>query len=91
MSVVRKYYEISEFLLESGANANIQNDFWRWTALHKAVSDHDVSMVEMLLGYGADIHIRDINGTTPLDLAKTDEMRDILLSGVLPGPKRAEK
>ena len=90
IAVELKYYEIAKFLLESGANVNTQTNEG-FTPLHGAVFNHDVRMVEMLLEYGADINIQNREGKTPLYYAKTEEMRELLLSGGLPGPKRAEK
>lgn len=53
--------------------ANPPSEYWKqrasWTPLHIAVEKGQVSMVQTLLQYGADINIQNNNGQTPSDLA----------------------
>ncbi|KAL5228796.1 hypothetical protein ABZP36_017061 [Zizania latifolia] len=49
------------------------------TALHRAVCDGNVQMVELLLEHGADIDKQDDNGWTPRALAEQQGHDDILL------------
>lgn len=70
---------IANLLLENGADPNIQDDISGETALHKSVaSAQDKEMVELLLKYGADKTIQDMDDKTPLDVAKELGSDDIV-------------
>ncbi|MFW9850254.1 MAG: ankyrin repeat domain-containing protein [Candidatus Thorarchaeota archaeon] len=58
--------------LESGADINAQDEFFRDTALHKAASAGHIEVVELLIEQGADMLL--LNGVdfTPLHLAARD-------------------
>ena len=47
------------------------------TALHMAVSSHNVAAVKYLIGKGADIGVKDHNGLTPLESARKYENEKI--------------
>ncbi|UXX40675.1 ankyrin repeat domain-containing protein [Wolbachia endosymbiont of Oryzaephilus surinamensis] len=73
--------EIVKFLLDkdiSGIN-NITNN--GWTPLHVAIQGNKLNTVELLLGRGADIEVRDIYNQTSLDLATRKGYLDI--AGIL--------
>lgn len=59
--------EAVEWLLEMGADPNHRNCFGE-TALHMAVGDGNLAMVQLLLQYGAALDIRDSDNQMPLDL-----------------------
>lgn len=47
-------------------NTNLNINFrYGWTCLHYAASEGNKTMVEMLIGYGADVTTRDKDGTSP--------------------------
>ena len=60
--------EITEFLLENGADIDIKaREQYEGTPLHWAAYLGQKEMVEFLVKAGADINAPDINGYTPLD------------------------
>ena len=61
------HLNVVEFLLERGADPNVQGDDG-WTPLHYAVSRYHVDVARVLLDHGADPTIRDNEGMTPLEL-----------------------
>ena len=64
-----------KLLLDNGANVNVQitgKHNKGSTALHRAASTADVSLVKLLLDRGADPFIKDERGEIPLDLAKAE-------------------
>lgn len=72
------------WLLENGANVNtiINKGLERSTALHAAVYntwDDNIEIISILLKYGADINIKDKNGTTPLCLATNAIVTKLLI------------
>jgi ankyrin repeat protein len=90
-------HEEVETLLEEGADVNYQDRSGK-TALIIAVEYDDyadsyflVPLVKVLLAHGADVSIEDNNKRTAMDYAKTDEIKQLLETAQLPGPKPAEK
>ncbi|CAF1456570.1 unnamed protein product, partial [Rotaria sordida] len=70
---------VAKWLLDKGANVNIKLlDKSESTPLHGAVYNGHVSTVDLLLSYGADVNIKNKYGSTPIDDARTDEMKQIL-------------
>lgn len=54
-------------LIEAGANVNEQLPSTGWTALHAAVLQHNIAVLETLLSSkAADVNIQNANGNTPL-------------------------
>lgn len=63
-----RYYKVVELLLKKGASANFLREDGT-TALHYAVSYCDIDLVNLLIKYGADVNVENINGWTPLLIA----------------------
>jgi ankyrin repeat protein len=64
-------------LIEHGANVNDVGEM-NATALHYAVMKNNIHVIDILLGYGADPYIKDINGRTPIDWAITSGNNEIV-------------
>lgn len=71
-----------KLLLEKGANINLQTYKYKATALHKAVEDNNVAMVQVLVKFGARQDIKDCYGKTPLEYAKDQAVKDVLLNRI---------
>lgn len=50
------------------------------TALHLAVHQAHLCIVERLVGYGANLNVQDVNGDTPLHIALIRDNTDVLNS-----------
>ena len=59
----------AEFLVLQGASVDAQDDLG-FTALHHAIALSKLSIAIVLLGRGASLAVRDVNGTTVLDVAE---------------------
>ena len=59
-----------DFLLKNGADINAQSKKQRITALIVAAAVGDVEVVRLLLEYGADTDLAEIDGSTALDRAR---------------------
>lgn len=57
-------------LLAAGAKLNIQQPRSGYTALHWAVTNDQASMVALLLRRGAKKNLQELNGRTPLEMAR---------------------
>lgn len=62
---VDKRIEIMEYLLDLKSDINKQDELGQ-TALHIAVKNNDVDVINMLIKRGADANIKNCNGLTPL-------------------------
>jgi len=65
--------EVAKALLDRGFDANTLRGYG-WTPLHRAVrsyslKDSHVEMVKLLVAHGAAIDTKDVNGSTPLNIA----------------------
>ncbi len=72
--------DILKFLIENGAELDSQDD-WKQTALFRSVSNNKLSNAKILLNFGADKTISDMDGTKPIDRAKSlgnNELVDLL-------------
>lgn len=84
------YEPFLEFMLEKGADPNIQPGvYWEpgWTPLHFAVRNKNVGGVELLLKYGAQKNMKAFDGRTPMDFAKqhldSQDARDLAIIDLL--------
>ena len=78
-AVKRHQFRFAAMLVENGAGPNLQTD--SGTALHEAVRIKNADVIAVLLKHGAEVNALDINGMTPLALAK--EKRLPSLAGIL--------
>jgi len=76
------YKEGLEILLAKGANCNIKNATSGETPLHRAIWGGHVEAVRKLIEMGADATIPNANKQTPLQLAKSKEMKSLIESAV---------
>jgi len=65
---------------EKNVDVNYQGGDNEWTALHWAVDRGNKEMVQLLLDAGADPWRRGFRGDMPIDRAKDDQIRTILLN-----------
>ena len=70
-AVILKNRELVDVLLDSGADANIQDDLHGMSALHHAALVGDPIMVNLLLKAGANPNVTGTAGCTPLHIALT--------------------
>lgn len=71
-AVEKNNFEISNFLLDNGANPCL-GDKRQMTALHYAARFGFKEIVKLLMTYGADINLRDMNGFNAAHWAKMNE------------------
>ncbi|XP_069683561.1 uncharacterized protein [Periplaneta americana] len=71
--------QLMNLLLLAGAKPNSKNREG-WTALHAAVDRNDTEAVRLLLDYGADINAITNDGTLPLNVAKIEAIKSLLIS-----------
>lgn len=77
VAVHRKAQDEVVALLEAGADPNARGELG-YTPLHSAVINASTNIVELLLGAGARIDATNDDGVTPLQLARTQEINDLL-------------
>ncbi len=70
--------ECAETLVRNGANVN-STDCEQWTPLHAASMSGHVSLVQFLITSGADASLKNEEGETAYDVAKTGQIRKLLL------------
>ncbi|CAO3673861.1 unnamed protein product [Rhizopus stolonifer] len=66
-------------LIESGMDVN-DHDQFGYTAMHAAVSYNQPEIVKYLIDKGANVNVEDFEKDTPLFVAETVEMAEILLA-----------
>jgi hypothetical protein len=75
--VNNQWHEEVEYILRHGEKVDVRN-YYDKTPLMMAAANNDLLMVKMLLKYGADPTKGDDWDRTPLDYAKSSEVRDLL-------------
>jgi uncharacterized protein len=76
-AVAAHHMQISEMLLEAGANVNaVQQD--GYTPLHVAAANGQIEMVQLLLCFGAKKNVHLDDGRTPPDLAREKDHPEII-------------
>jgi len=70
--------ETVKVLIAYGANVNARDDTARCTPLHAAAGFARVEMVKLLLAAGADVNAGNIEGSTPLDIVKSNQRNAIM-------------
>ena len=73
-----KNIEIIRTLLVNGADINQRTSYSRETPLHITVKNDIVKSTELLLDYGADRSLKNDYGKTPLEIAKSNYMVELL-------------
>jgi len=74
-----KSLELAKLLLDKGADVMAKVGFGdRWTPLHRASDGNAIKIVKLLIERGADPMAKCDRGNTPLDLAQSDEMQELL-------------
>ena len=73
----RGYHSVAQALLDHGATID-GRDGKEQTPLRRAVNCRQLQMVRLLVGHGADPRAADRRGVTPLDVARTAEMKQAL-------------
>ncbi|RDD35703.1 ankyrin repeat domain-containing protein [Wolbachia endosymbiont of Cylisticus convexus] len=77
-------YNLSQQLedrLDKGTDVNAMDESEK-TPLHYAAEMGHVKIVQILLGKGANVNAKDEDEKTPLDLAKTEEIKALLLKAI---------
>ena len=82
--------EMVKFLLDKGADPNI-GDKYEATPLHFACRNGDGYIARMLVKFGGDLTIKAIDGRTPLDACKTNELRIDLIKDYIEKLARDKK
>ena len=82
--------EMVKFLLDKGADVNA-GDKYEATPLHFACRNGDGYIARMLVEFGGDLTIKAIDGRTPLDACKTNELRIDLIKDYIEKLARDKK
>lgn len=67
-----------ELLLKNQADPNLQNFMFGRSPLHYASDCGHSDSVVLMMEFGGDIYLHDRQGKTPLSLAQTEELREIM-------------
>ena len=69
--------EVARYLLEQGADRDKADELDE-TPLHNAVESGNLVTVKLLMMYGADLNAQDYYGRLPIDVARTEEIRQAI-------------
>ena len=65
-------------MVENGTDINAKDSDWGYTALIYAAEYVNLEIVQFLIESGADVNIKNNDGKTALDLAETEEIKEVL-------------
>jgi hypothetical protein len=63
-------YPLAKYLVDAGADLNIQDRHWDYTALMYAVYYNNTPIAEYLIEHGAELNLRERSGYSALGLAR---------------------
>lgn len=78
-AMFQKNMEVIQLLLDYGFDVNAVSPVNGFTPLHHAVRVNNVDAAKMLLAFNADKTIKDAKGLTPLEKAKKEGKREMVL------------
>jgi ankyrin repeat protein len=70
--------ETARYLVDRGAKLNLQDEDG-WSAVQLAARQGSFGTVVMLCEAGADVYLKDKHGSTAVDVAKTEAIREYLV------------
>ena len=70
---------VIKLLLDYGFDPNAKITKNGFTPLHNAVAANNLGAARLLLQYGANKNIKALNGQTPIDKARKEEKRDLIM------------
>ena len=71
--------EVVKCLLDNGFDPNARDTKNGFTPLHNAVASNNVAAARLLIQYRADKNIKSLEGQTPLDKARKEEKREMVM------------
>ena len=71
------HLEVARYLLEQGANRDKANN-GGYTSLHWAARNGHLETAKLLMVYGADLNTRNNRNQLPIDLARTEEIKQAI-------------
>ena len=91
MAVARDHKKVVEWLLENGANIDIQQQQFGRTALTIAVEENNTEIAQLLIGKNANLNIKTKDGHTALMLAALYNRENIVEALIASGANIKEK
>jgi len=79
VAIFQPNIKVVKLLLDYGFDPNAKATKNGFTPLHNAVAANNVDAARLLLQYGANKNIRALDGLTPLEKARKEEKRDLIL------------
>jgi len=79
VAIFQKNIAVVKLLLDSGFDPNAKALRNGYTPLHNAVAANNAEAAKLLLQYKADKSIKSLDGLTPLDKARKEEKRALVL------------
>ncbi|MBM4168022.1 MAG: ankyrin repeat domain-containing protein [Ignavibacteria bacterium] len=77
-AVTGKRLEVAQFLLEQGVDVNARQTTLGYTPLHYAAVSGMQSAAKKLIEFGAEVHLKSVDGKTPLDLATEKNHAEVI-------------
>ena len=79
IAMLQRNTTVMKLLLDYGFDPNAKSTMNGFTPLHSAVSANNADGARLLLQYRADKNIKNDDGQTPLDMARKNDKRDLVL------------